>query len=147
MLYVTLHAAWMILAVGGGTVAGYMGLLRATQRPDGQSALPGRFRLGRHIAFGTAYYLMIYFGLIFGFLIHGFLLEQRPWPDVTGQAHLVLGAAIGILYAGAWILGTETLGRSPKGRTLPRAHMVLNFTACALVAVQIVLAAYYVWLV
>lgn len=147
MLYVTLHAAWMILAVAVGIVAGYMGLLRATQRPDGSSPLPGRFLMRSHISCGTTYYAMIYIGLLFGWAVHEFLLEQPVLPHGPFKVHVVLAVATGILYGVAWILGSQ-MTREPVGRRRlrPRLHMVANFTACTLVAVQIVLAAYYVWI-
>jgi len=147
MLYVTLHAVWMILAVAVGMVAGYMGLLRATQRPDGSSPLPGRFLMRSHISCGTTYYAMIYIGLLFGWAVHEFLLEQPVLPHGPFKVHVVLAVATGILYGVAWILGSQ-MTREPAGprRLRPRLHMAANFTACTLVAVQIVLAAYYVWI-
>jgi hypothetical protein len=146
MLYVTLHAAWMILAVAVGTVAGYQGLLRATARPDRPGPLPGRFRLHSHVNVGTVYYAMLYAGILFGWVVHEYLLDGRVFPPSILRWHIALAGAIAVLYGLAWILGAR-MARRPPGevRTVPRAHMILNFTACALVAVQIALAAYYVW--
>ena len=147
MLYVAVHAAWMILAVALGTVAGYMGLLRATRRPDGSSVLPGRFHLRSHVNFGVVYYTMIYLGILFGWAVHKYLLYGRVLPPSILQWHVALAGAIAVLYGIAWILGGQ-LTREPAGarRLRPRLHMVFNFTACALVAVQAALAAYYVWI-
>ena len=128
-------------------VAGYTGLLRATQRPDGSSPLPGRFLMRSHISCGTTYYAMIYIGLLFGWAVHEFLLEQPVLPDGPFKVHVVLAVAIGVLYGVAWILGSQMTREAAGPRRLrPRLHMVANFTACTLVAVQIVLAASYVWI-
>jgi len=148
MLYVTIHAAWMILAVAVGTVAGYQGLLRATQRPGRPSLLPGRFLLKSHIRFGTVFYLMLYAGILYGWAMHEFLFRGRSLlPPTIGAVHLVLALVIGALYGLAWAVGLS-LTRHPAGavRARPRLHMALNFTACTLVAVQIALAVYYVWI-
>lgn len=147
MLYVTVHAAWMILAVALGTVAGYMGLLRATRRSDGSSAFPGRFHLRSHVNFGVVYYAMLYLGILFGWVVHEYLLDAPVLPPAVLRWHVVLAGAIAVLYGIAWILGAQ-LAREPVGarRLRPRLHMVFNFTACTLVAVQIALAVYYVWI-
>lgn len=147
MFYVTLHAAWMILAVAVGTVAGYQGLLRATQRPDRPGPLPGRFLLRSHVNFGSAYYLMLYVGLIFGWVMYKYLLDGRVLPPSVLRWHIALAGAIAFLIGLAWILGAGLLRRpAPEVRARPRLHLALNFTACGLVAVQIALAVYYVWL-
>ncbi|MEA3367237.1 MAG: hypothetical protein U9R68_03875, partial [Planctomycetota bacterium] len=64
MIYVTIHAAWMILAVAIGTVSGYLGLLRATQREGGRSPLPGRFNMRLHKWTGMVYYAMLLVGIV-----------------------------------------------------------------------------------
>ena len=147
MLYVTIHAAWMILAVALGTVAGYMGLLRATQRPGGSGVLPGRFHFRSHVSFGIVYYTMLYLGILFGWVVHEYLLDAPVLPPAVLRWHVALAGAIAVLYGIAWILGGQ-LTREPAGarRLRPRLHMVFNFTACTLVAVQVALAAYYVWI-
>ena len=147
MLYVTIHAVWMILAVALGTVAGYMGLLRATRRPDGSTVLPGRFHLRSHINFGVVYYAMLYLGILFGWVVHAYLLDAPVLPSAVLRWHVALAGAVAVLYGIAWILGGQ-LAREPAGarRLRPRLHMVFNFTACTLVAVQVALAVYYVWI-
>ena len=147
MLYVTIHAAWMILAVIVGTVAGYQGLLRATRRPGGSSVLPGRFHLRSHVSFGAVYYAMIYLGILGGWVVHSYLLDAPVLPPTVRRWHIALAGAIAVLYGIAWILGGQ-LSREPAGgrRLRPKLHMVFNFTACGLVAVQIALAVYYVWI-
>jgi len=147
MLYITVHAAWMILAVVVGTVAGYQGLLRAAQRGDGTSPLPGRFHLRSHVSFGAVYYAMLYAGILFGWVTSKYLLDGRVLPPSILQWHLALAGAVAVLYGIAWVLGAR-LAREPAGarRLRPRLHMVFNFTACTLVAVQAALAAYYVWI-
>ena len=147
MFYVIAHAAWMILAVALGTVAGYMGLLRATRRPDGSTVLPGRFHLRSHINFGVVYYAMLYLGILFGWVVHAYLLDAPVLPSAVLRWHVALAGAVAVLYGIAWILGGQ-LAREPAGaqRLRPRLHMVFNFTACTLVAVQVALAVYYVWI-
>ena len=147
MTYVTLHASWMILAVAVGTVAGYMGLLRATMGKGGKSLLPGRYRLRPHVAFGTVYYLMLYAGIVFGWLMREFLLPGPFLPPAVANLHLGLAVAIAVLYGAAWAIGGN-LTRNPAGthRLRPRLHMVCNYTACTLVAIQIGVAVYYVWI-
>jgi len=148
MAYVTLHAAWMLLAVAVGTAAGYLGLLRATQGEGGKSPLPGRFHLRAHVGLGAAYYGMLYAGILFGWVMHEFLLHERPvMPPSVRTAHAVLAGAIAVLYGAGWWVGAG-LQRKPAGRDRgrPRLHMALNFTACTLIGVQIALAAYYVWI-
>ncbi|HUX01194.1 MAG: hypothetical protein WBD63_03585 [Phycisphaerae bacterium] len=147
MLYVALHAAWMILAVAVGTVAGYQGLLRATQRPDRPSLLPGRFLLRAHASVGTVYYAMLYAGILFGWVVHEYLLDGRVLSPSILRWHIALAGAIAVLYGAAWILGAGLVRRpAPEVRARPRLHLVFNFSACALVAVQIALAVYYVWI-
>jgi hypothetical protein len=144
-VFVWIHAAWMILAVAVGTWSGYLGLLRATQRPDGRSPLPGRFDLRVHQWTGIAYYLMLYLGLAGG------VVMVQVWfggeePVGIWEWHERLAIAIGALYLGAAWLGLDLL-KKPAGpsRARPVAHMILNFTACTLIGIQIVLAAYAVW--
>jgi len=147
MLYVTIHAAWMILAVAVGTVAGYMGLLRATGRRGGRSPLPGRFRMRPHVAFGTAYYLMLYGGIVFGWVMHEFLLPGPMLPPAIATLHLVLAMAVAMLYGVAWAIGGSLAKRpATESRLRPRLHMAANYTACTLVGVQIAVAVYYVWI-
>ena len=147
MLYVTIHAAWMIVAVAVGTVAGYMGLVRATGGEGGRSPLPGRFRMRPHVGFGAAYYLMLYAGILFGWIMHEFLLPEAILPPRARTLHLVLAVAVAILYGVAWALGGSLTKRPAAGSRLrPRLHMAANYTACTLVAVQIAVAVYYVWI-
>ena len=147
MLYVTVHAAWMILAVVVGTVAGYQGLLRAMQGQGGRSFLPGRFHLRSHINFGVVYYAMLYLGILGGWVVHKYLIDAPVLPPAVLRWHVALAGAISVLYGIAWILGGQ-LTREPAGgrRLRPKLHMVFNFTACTLVAVQAALAVYYVWI-
>ena len=142
MVYVEIHAAWMILAVIIGTVSGYLGLLRATQRAGGGSPLPGRFNLRLHKWTGAVYYVMLLVGIVGGFLMTRFVLG--PWGGFW-EWHLRLGIAIAVLYAVAAWVGLGLLKRPAGGkRARPIAHMILNFTACTLIAVQIALALYHV---
>jgi len=143
---VWLHAAWMILAVAVGTWSGYLGLLRALHKPGAKSLLPGRFHLRQHQWTGIVYYAMLYLGIAGGLLMVQFYLAWKP-PMGIWVWHEYLAIAIGAIYApGAW-LGLELLWR-PAGhaRIRPILHMVLNFTACTLIGVQIALAVYgVVW--
>ncbi|HUU09313.1 MAG TPA: hypothetical protein VM431_02090 [Phycisphaerae bacterium] len=147
MLYVTIHGVWMIVAVVVGTVAGYLGLLRATQGEGGRSPLPGRFRMKLHTGLGLVYYLMLYAGLAGGVVMVRFLLPSDVLPRSIAKVHVVLAVLVGTLYGVAWLIGRR-LEQKPAGaaRLLPRLHMVFNFTACTLIGIQIALAAYYVWI-
>jgi len=147
MTYVTLHAAWMVLAVVFGTVAGYQGLVRATMRPGHGSPLPGRFILKSHNRYGTVFFVMLYIGILYGWIMADHLLDGPHLPPRIGTVHIVLAASIGGLYGGAWIVG-GALARRPAGkaRAWPAVHMVMNYTACTLIAVQMGLAAYYVYI-
>jgi len=144
MVYVTIHAAWMLLAVALGTVSGYLGLVRATQGEGGRSPLPGRFHLRLHQGTGAVYYTMLLVGIVGGFLMARFVLGK--WGGFW-EWHERLAILIAIVYAGAAWLGVG-LVRKPAGtaRGRPIAHMVLNFTACTLIGLQILLAIYMVWL-
>ena len=144
MIYVTIHAAWMILAVAIGTVSGYLGLLRATQRDGGRSPLPGRFNLRLHKWTGMVYYAMLLVGIVGGLVMVRFLLG--PWGGFW-QWHMRLAILIAVVYAAAAWLGIGLL-RKPAGaaRGRPIAHMILNFTACTLIGIQVILAIYMVWM-
>jgi hypothetical protein len=144
MTYVTIHAAWMLLAVAIGTVSGYLGLVRATQRRGGKSPLPGRFNLRLHQWTGAVYYVMLLVGIVGGFLMARFILGQ--WGGFW-EWHERLAILIAVVYGAAAWLGIGLL-RKPAGkaRGRPIAHMVLNFTACTLIGLQIALAIYMVWL-
>ena len=144
MIYVTIHAAWMILAVAIGTVSGYLGLLRATQRDGGRSPLPGRFNLRLHQWTGAVYYAMLLVGIVGGFLMARFVLG--PWGGFW-QWHMRLAILIAVVYAAAAWLGIGLL-RKPAGaaRGRPIAHMILNFTACTLIGIQVILAIYMAWM-
>lgn len=148
MVFVTIHAAWMILAVIIGTVAGYQGLVRATQRAGGASPLPGRFRMKSHVTLGTVYFIMVYAGLALGVVLTEVVLDdQNIMPPAIARAHIVLAVLIAVLYGAGWLIGRR-LARVPAraSRLAPRLHMAANFTACALIGVQIALALYYVWI-
>jgi len=121
MIYVTIHAAWMILAVAVGTVSGYLGLLRATQRAGGRSPLPGRFNMRLHKWTGMVYYAMLLVGIVGGLLMARFLLG--PWGGFW-QWHERLAVLIAVVYAAAAWLGIGLL-RKPAGaaRGRPIAHM------------------------
>ena len=144
MIYVTIHAAWMILAVAIGTVSGYLGLLRATQRDGGRSPLPGRFNMRLHKWTGMVYYAMLLVGIVGGLLMARFVLG--PWGGFW-QWHMRLAILIAVVYAAAAWLGIGLL-RKPAGaaRGRPIAHMILNFTACTLIGLQVILAIYMVWM-
>jgi len=144
MVYVTLHAAWMIVAVVIGTVSGYLGLLRATQGQGGRSPLPGRFNLRLHKWTGAVYYVMLLVGLIGGFVMARLVLD--PWGGFWVW-HQRLAIAIAVLYGVAACVGLGLL-RRPAGtaRGRPIAHMILNFTACTLIGIQVALAIYYAWI-
>jgi len=147
MVYVTLHAAWMVLAVAIGTIAGYLGLVRATQGTGGSSALPGRFKMKAHTTLGLVYYVMLYVGLLMGVLMVEFLDVEGVLPPVIKKVHVVLAVLVGALYGVAWLIGRRLRDRPPDaGRLAPRLHMIFNYTACALIAVQIAVAVYYVWI-
>jgi len=140
LTWVLLHGGWMVVAVAVGTAAGYLGLVRATAGEGGRSPLPGRFRPRLHAALGAAYYLMLYWAM------HEFLLGGgHLFPRTVARLHMALALAIAVLYGVAWVLGAG-LRRRPAGarRLRPRLHMAANYTACALVAVQMVVAIYYV---
>jgi len=147
MVYIAIHAAWMLLAVAVGCVAGYQGLVRVTVRPGVGSPLPGHFRLPKHVWWGTVFVVMILVGIVYGLVMAGVLLPGDYMPPNIAELHEVLGISIGSLYAGAWLIG-GLLVRRPAGkqRFWPRAHMVLNYTACAVLAVQVAVAIYYVWI-
>jgi hypothetical protein len=136
-----LHMIWMLAAVAVGTWSGYLGLLRALQGPGGKAPLPGRFNLRLHQWTGIVYYAMLYVGILGGLLMAAFLMGGL-WPHGRlWQIHQWLGLAVGVVYApGAWLgLGLLWTPAGPS-RARPIAHMVLNFTACTLIGVQIVLA-------
>jgi len=75
-VFVWIHASWMILAVAVGTVAGYLGLVRATQREA--LRVPGRFNLRLHKWTGIAFYAMLYLGILGGFSMVEFVLGADP---------------------------------------------------------------------
>jgi len=144
MTYVTIHAVWMLLAVAVGTVSGYLGLVRATQREGGRSPLPGRFNLRLHQWTGMVYYAMLLVGIVGGFLMARFAVGE--WGGFW-EWHERLAILIAVVYGAAAWLGIGLL-RKPAGaaRGRPVAHMILNFTACTLIGLQIALAIYMVWL-
>lgn len=137
---VWLHAGWMLLATAVGTWSGYLGLLRALQRPGGKGPLPGRFNLKMHKWTGIAFYIMLYVGLLGGVLMVRFWFGGKE-PEGLWYWHERIAIAIGALYAGAAWVGLVLLKKpAGKARARPVAHMILNFTACTLIAVQIVVA-------
>jgi hypothetical protein len=137
---VWIHAVWMLVAVAFGTWAGYLGLVRATMR-GGRSPLPGRYTLRFHKWTGIVFYAMLYAGL--GYAV--WMVEYHFGTEPAGlwAWHERVGLAIGAIYLPAMALGIQLLYR-PAGvrRARPVTHMLINFTACTLIAVQIVLAAY-----
>jgi len=135
-----IHAAWMLVAVAFGTGAGYLGLLRATMS-GGKSPLPGRYTLRSHKWTGIIFYAMLYAGLGYA----AWMVEYHFGAEPTGlwAWHKRVGLAIGAIYLPAMVLGIQMLYR-PAGlhRARPIIHMLTNFTACTLIAVQIALAVY-----
>jgi hypothetical protein len=133
------HAAWMLVAVAIGTWSGYLGLLWALQGPGGRAPLPGRFNLRVHQWTGIVYYIMLYLGVVGGFLMVEFILGT----EVSGfwEWHEWLGLLVVAIYTAAGWIGLGLLKR-PAGpsRARPIAHMVLNFTGCTLIGLQILLA-------
>jgi hypothetical protein len=143
-LPVWIHASWMIIAVAIGTWSGYLGLVRATLR-GGKSPLPGRYSPGLHKWTGIAYYVMLYVGILYGKIMVDFLLGNGE-PAGIWLWHEHLAYAIGIIYFPAMLLGLRMLSKPPGARrAVPVWHMILNFTACTLVGVQILLTVYAVW--
>ena len=140
---VWVHVVWMIAAVAVGTGSGYLGLLRATLK-GGRSFLPGRYTLRSHQWTGIAYYAMLYAGIVYAVV----MAEEILKIEATGlwAWHKGLGITIGVLYLPAMLLGLQML-REPPGsrRARPIVHMILNFSACTLVGVQIALAIYAVY--
>jgi hypothetical protein len=137
---VWIHVLWMLAAVAVGTWAGYLGLIRATLK-GGKSFLPGRFTLRAHKWTGLVFYAMLYADILYAVLMVQYLFPGEPEGLWAWHEHLAL--AIGAIYLPGMILGIHMLYRPPGARRArPIIHMVLNFTACALVGVQIVVAAY-----
>lgn len=135
-----IHAVWMLVAVAFGTWSGYLGLVRATMR-DGRSPLPGRYTLRSHKRTGIVFYAMLYAGL--GYAV--WMAELHLDTQAVGLWvwHRWVGLAIGAIYLPAMVLGIHLLYRPAVARRArPVAHMLINFTACTLIAVQLVLAAY-----
>lgn len=137
---VWIHALWMLAAVAVGTWSGYLGLLRATMK-GGKSFLPGRYTLRVHRWTGTVYYAMLCVGIVYGFLMAEYILGVEPAGLWVWHERLAI--AIGAIYFVGMVIGVYLLYR-PAGRrrALPVAHMLANFTACTLIAVQILLALY-----
>ena len=137
---VWIHLTWMLLAVAFGTWAGYLGLVRATMH-GGKSPLPGRFNLRVHKWAGIVFYAMLYAGLGYA----AWMVEYHFGAEPAGLWvwHRRVGLAIGAIYLPAMALGIQMLYR-PAGvhRARPIIHMLTNFTACTLIAVQIALAVY-----
>ncbi|MBE3099379.1 MAG: hypothetical protein IMZ44_19865 [Planctomycetes bacterium] len=137
---VWIHVVWMLVAVAFGTGAGYLGLLRATMS-GGKSPLPGRYTLRLHKWAGIVFYAMLYLGLGYA----AWMVEYHFGAEPTGlwAWHERVGLAIGAIYLPAMVLGIQMLYR-PAGlrRVRPIIHMLTNFTACTLIAVQIALAVY-----
>ena len=137
---VWVHIVWMLVAVAFGTGAGYLGLLRATMH-GGKSPLPGRYTLRLHKWAGIVFYAMLYTGLGYA----AWMVEYHFGAEPTGlwAWHERVGLAIGAIYLPAMVLGIQMLYR-PAGarRARPIIHMLTNFTACTLIAVQIALAVY-----
>lgn len=136
---VKVHVLWMLVAVAVGTWSGYLGLLRATLK-DGKSFLPGRFTLRSHKWTGIVFYAMLFAGIVYGIIMADFILKREA--EGFWAWHARLAWSIGALYLVGMVVGLEMLWQPPgRRRVRPIIHMVLNFTACALVAVQMVLAA------
>ena len=133
------HMTWMLVAVAIGTWSGYLGLLRSLQGRDGRTRLPGRFNLRIHKWTGIVYYAMLYVGILGGLFMAEFLLDGFSTEGIW-RVHAWLGVAVGAVYApGAW-LGLQLLWKPGGSRTRAIAHMVLNYTACTLIGVQILVA-------
>jgi len=78
-------------------------------------------------------------GILGGLLMAEFLLDGFSTAGVW-RVHAWLGVAVGAVYApGAW-LGLQLLWKPGGNRTRAVAHMVLNYTACTLIGVQILVA-------
>jgi hypothetical protein len=131
---------WMSLTTAVGTWSGYLGLIRATLK-GGKSPLPGRYTLRTHKWTGIVFYAMLYIGILYGMIMVDFVLETET--EGLWWWHERLAFAIGAIYFPAMLLGLAMLSR-PAGvhRARPIAHMLINFTACTLIAVQFVLAVY-----
>jgi hypothetical protein len=137
------HVIWMIVAVAFGTWSGYLGLIRATQNDKGTSPLPGRFRMRLHEWVGIAFYVMLYLGVLGGFLMVDFYRGDAE-PTGLWAWHEHLAIAIAVLYAPGAALGLDMMLRKLPGRqrARPIAHMIFNFSACSLIAAQFIVALY-----
>jgi hypothetical protein len=143
---VWIHMSWMIAATLVGTWSGYLGLVRATQNAQGKSPLPGRFLMRQHEWTGIVFYAMLYLGILGGFLMVRYFLGNAA-PEGLWAWHQYIAIAIAVLYAPGAILGLDMMLRKAAGRARPRpiAHMLFNFFACTLIAVQIVVALVGIW--
>jgi hypothetical protein len=141
-LPVWIHITWMIVGVAIGTWSGYLGLIRATLK-GGKSPFPGRYTLRTHKWTGIVYYAMLYVGILYGMIMADFLLDQKAGGFWVWHGYLAY--VIGVIYFPAMLMGLQMLQQPPgTKRGKPIAHMLLNFTACTLIGVQIVLAVYNV---
>jgi hypothetical protein len=137
------HVVWMCAAVAAGSLAGYLGLIRS-QLVRG---LPGSFSLFWHVASGAAFYLLLLAGVVASFVLQARIGAGVPPPRAeTAEVHIALAFICAGLYLVAGVLGLVLLARRRKHRALEhgpqalaRAHMVFNYTACALVAVAMVI--------
>lgn len=132
------HGIWQLLAVAVGTVAGYLGLLRFLARKGRRNLLPGRFNRRLHLALGIIFYCLIFIGAIIGWV---FLEEEHQGEEQEHHRgfspHHILPVPILVLYAGGGITGAM-LSRGKGGRKMRPVHMALNYSGCALVAVQVI---------
>ena len=142
---VWIHVVWMIAAVAVGTWSGYLGLVRATMK-GGRCFLPGCYTLSAHKWTGIVFHTMLYSGLAYAWAMVEFIIGVEAGG--LWAWHRWLGWTVGAIYLPAMVAGIHLLYRpAVGGRALPVAHMITNFTACSLIAVQIVLAAYaFGWL-
>ena len=137
---VWIHVLWMLAAVAVGMWTGYLGLIRATLK-GGKSFLPGRYTLRSHKWTGIVFYAMLYAGILYAILMVRAVFGGAA--EGFWAWHESLALAIGAIYLPGMILGIHMLYRlAGLRRTRPIIHMAFNFTGCALIAVQIVLAAF-----
>jgi hypothetical protein len=118
-----------------GIYAGYGGLTVALVKKYRGRVLPGKFRKVPHAVTGLVFYVLMIAALALGYVLAGAIGGEET---ALLETHGVLGIAIVVLYVLAGLLGWK-LYRG-KGTPLdPTLHMWLNYGACTLVGVQVVL--------
>lgn len=130
------HAVLAVTAIIVGCLAGWGGLTLITaRRTHGKVRLPFGFHKRSHMGFGLVYLVLLGLTLTLGFVA----TAQNVGSSELAEVHEILGISLVTLVGFGALVGYGMSGAGRNRSILRPLHVLLNYGACLVLAVQAIL--------